>query len=133
MIDIPSIARDKTPDGPEPPSLEAHDGPDPATVVTDPCPHCGERHVHGASDDPKSHRTAHCPKDTPGRGLGYYLLRPLRGLLNLPLKWWRSRANDEARDLGFRGSDDGVGLLLIEEKLDEIRQHRGQDREADRE
>lgn len=99
--------------GNEVPRVEMHEGPDPGLGVTDPCPYCGERHVHGDDGEPMSHRAAHCDdKDIPGRGLGYYLLKPLRGLLGLPLKWWE-REDAGSGELGFGEPGDRVPEGLI--------------------
>lgn len=123
-IDIPSIARDRA-DHPPAPTVEQVDGPDPGVGIVD-CPHCGKEHVHGISEDPLTHRTAHCPdRDIPGRSRGYLLMRPIRGLLGLPVRWWERGASP------FRPAGDGVGLLRIAEKMHEIRQRREQDGEAD--
>lgn len=91
------------------PSMELHDGPTSGIGVTDPCAHCGEPHVHGITDAPISHRSAHC-EDAPGRGLGYFLLRPLRSLLNLPLRWWKTEG-DGSGLFGGTEAPEGGGLL----------------------
>lgn len=127
-FDIPTVAREQVPDGPEPPAVEAHDGPTPDTVTTGPCPHCGETHTHGRTDEPRSHRTAHCDDKTiPGRGLGYYLLRPLRGLLKA-VRWWEDESDQGVSNLGFDG--DSVGLLPVLDREQEIREAREQCEEA---
>lgn len=115
-IDIPTIARDRA-DNPPAPTVEQEDD---GTIAE--CPHCGEKHVHGVSGDPLTHRTAHCPdRDIPGRERGYLLMRPIRGLLDRAHRWWKAATDN----LGFSG--EGPGLLPIQDAIDEIRRERRQD------
>lgn len=97
------------------PSVELHDGPTPRLGVTDPCPYCGEPHVHGLTDDPRSHRVPHCT-DREARkrgGLGYFVLRPVRSLLGIALRWWQPSAVpenlgiDDTKRGGFFDFEDG--------------------------
>lgn len=53
------------------------------------CPYgCeAETHTHGVTDEPLTHRVAHCAGGEHGRG--YYLLRPLAGHFG-GVPWWGS-------------------------------------------
>ena len=45
-----------------------------------------ETHEHGLTDEPVTHRVAHCPGSKPQGG--YFLLRPLLSLLGA-VRWWK--------------------------------------------